>query len=203
MSAQRSFVAFLEHQLLAAGDIETVLRRVHKQSHASACGTILVFEEATGMQLDFDLRGTAEEAIARLETHPLFTPSRAEQPRRAGRGRPRLGVISREVSRLPRHWSWLEAQPGGISGALRRLVDEARRREPGKERARLAREALSRILWGLAGNLPAFEEATRALFANDQARFAELVAGWPDDLRRYALARLGQAERMQSGTSSL
>jgi hypothetical protein len=96
-----------------------------------------------------------------------------------------LGVVSREVSLLPRHWDWLEQQPNGASAALRRLVDQARKHEPGKERARLATEAAGRILSAMAGNLPGYEEASRALYAADRAHFEELILEWPRDIRAY------------------
>jgi hypothetical protein len=96
-----------------------------------------------------------------------------------------MGVVSREVSLLPRHWDWLEQQPNGISAALRRLVDEARKRAPGEERARLAREAAGRFMTAMAGNLPGYEEASRALFAQDRERFTQRIAAWPEDVRAH------------------
>lgn len=197
MAEVRNFVAFSETRLLAKGDIETVVRRLVEDPDVRAASSTLVFEQSTGTQVDFDLRGSADEAIARLDTHPLFGAASGSTQRRAGPGRPKLGVVSREVSLLPRHWAWLEAQPGGISGALRRLVDEARRREPEKEQARVIREALSKILWVVAGNLPGFEEASRSLYANDLARFSELVAGWPHDVRDYSLSRFREAQQIE------
>jgi hypothetical protein len=94
-------------------------------------------------------------------------------------------VVSREVSLLPRHWDWLEQQPNGISAALRRLVEEARKRAPGEERARLAREAAARFMTAIAGNLPGYEEASRALFAKDHERFRQRIAAWPEDVRLH------------------
>jgi hypothetical protein len=121
--------------------------------------------------------------------------ARATPPRRqAGAGRPKLGIVSREVSLLPRHWDWLERQPTSISAALRRLVDEARRREPGKQRARAARAAASRFMSAMAGDRPGYEEASRALFAGDEARFLDLIRRWPPDVRAH-LTRMAQACR--------
>lgn len=125
--------------------------------------------------------------LARLATHPAFVPDPA---RRTGPGRPRLGVVCREVSLLPRHWSWLEQQPGGISVALRKLIDEARRRGQGKQLARTVRDGASKFMWTMAGDLPGFEEASRALFADDYPRFKELIRGWPDDIRDYLKRRV-------------
>jgi hypothetical protein len=120
---------------------------------------------------------------------------------KATRGRPRLGVQSREVSLLPRHWDWLEEHPAGISAALRRLVDEARRGETGADRARRVRDAANRFMWAMAGNLPDFEEAARALYAKDTARLESLVAAWPADIRAHVV-RLGRdAERLEAATA--
>jgi hypothetical protein len=106
--------------------------------------------------------------------------------------------VSREVSLLPRHWEWLERQPTSISAALRRLVDEARRREPGKQRARAARAATGRVMAAIAGNRPGYEEASRALFARDEARFLQLIRRWPPDIRAH-LTRLARTCRELEG----
>jgi hypothetical protein len=79
----------------------------------------------------------------------------------------------------------LAAQPGGASAALRRLVDEARRDRDGAEALRQARETLYRVMTILAGDLPHYEDAARALFAGDTPRLSSLADGWPDDIRAY------------------
>ncbi|GBQ27726.1 putative cytoplasmic protein [Gluconacetobacter sacchari DSM 12717] len=104
-----------------------------------------------------------------------------------GRGRPKLGVVAREVTLLPRHWEWLAAQPGGASQMLRRLVDQARRSDGGQTGIRDARERTYRFLSALAGNLPGFEEATRALFSGDDSAFAGHMRDWPADVKAHAL----------------
>jgi hypothetical protein len=137
---------------------------------------LLIFEDRSGQQVEFDLRGTPEQVLAR---------AKPEQPPRAGPGRPKLGVVSREVSLLPRHWEWLERHSQGISAGLRRLVEEASKRAPDEDRAREARAAASRFMWVMAGDLPKFEEASRALFASNKARFVELTRFWPADVREH------------------
>jgi hypothetical protein len=137
---------------------------------------ILAFEDQTGRQVDFDLRGTLADVLARY----------APPPPRVGPGRPKLGVVAREVSLLPRHWEWLEQQPCGASAAIRRLVEEARKRDPGEQEARSAIEAAGRFLTAMAGDLPGYEEATRALYGRDRRRFEELIRDWPTDIRRHA-----------------
>ncbi len=142
-------------------------------------GGHLVFDDATGRQTDLDIRGTPEGTSIR---HPDET---APEPR--GRGRPRLGVVAKEVTLLPSHWDWLSAQPGGASVALRKLVEQARKASGDRDRVRAAQESAYRFISAIAGNLPGFDEATRALFAYDRRRFVELIAGWPEDVRDYAV----------------
>ena len=118
-----------------------------------------------------------------------------------GRGRPKLGVAGREVSLLPRHWEWLEQQPNGISAALRRLVEEASKADPGGEFARRTRDALCRFLSAMAGNRTNYEEACRALFAGDNERLSALVADWPMGVRDFVLYRAHEAARVELGST--
>jgi hypothetical protein len=137
----------------------------------------LIIDDATGRTIDLDLRGSIEDIRGRLAS-PSTSP-------KAARGRPKLGVVAREITLLPRHWEWLAAQPGGTSAALRRLIDQARRETVDADAARRAQEATYRVMTTLAGDLPGYEEATRALFARDQARFDELTTQWPKDIAAY------------------
>jgi len=161
---------------------------------------VLVFDDTTAAPVEFDLRGTAQEILARLnsvqtessrdasnEAEAADASDAAVAPR--GRGRPKLGVVAREVTLLPRHWDWLNAQPGGASVALRKLVETARAAGEHHDRKRAAQEAVYRFMTALAGNLPDYEEATRALYAGDRPRFEEKIAQWPEDVRAYT-ARL-------------
>jgi hypothetical protein len=184
MAHAETFVtAFDGARRLAAGRLRTVAPAVAAATRAGAAGPLLVFEDATGRVVDIDLRGSDAEIVGRLPAPPaLATPN--EAPR--GRGRPKLGVVAREVTLLPRHWDWLSAQPGGASVALRRLVDAARKTGDGDRRRRSAQEAAYRFMSAMAGDLAHYEEAARALFADDAARFAELTAGWPADIRDHA-----------------
>lgn len=175
MGETSSYSAFLGDKLLARGPLAEVLSALKAHEDRDGDPPALTFEDASGKQVEFDLRGTLEEVLAR----------ELPAPEPAGRGRPKLGVVSREVSLLPRHWEWLDQQPNGNSAALRRLVDEARKREPDKERARRARVAANRVATALAGNLEHFEEAMRALYRKDEKQFGKLTRGWPRDVRRY------------------
>jgi hypothetical protein len=183
MEENRTYTAFVGETLVASGPLETMLPEVKARFDRDASTIFLIFEDQSGRQVDFDLRGAVDEVVARA----------LPAPPRTGPGRPKLGVVSREVSLLPRHWEWLEQQPNGASAALRRLVDEARKRDPGKERARLATEAASRILSAMAGNLPGYEEASRALYAANGAHFENLILDWPRDIRAYLQRRAEDA----------
>ena len=177
--------AFAGHRRIASGLLGEVALTI------KACASedpVLVFDDATGRVIDLDLRGTDAEVLARLA--PVGRDADkdlAGRPHGRPRGRPRLGVTAREVTLLPRHWEWLAAKPGGASQALRRLVDEARRNDGGQSRSKAAQERVYRFLAALAGDLPGYEEAIRALFAGDIGGFADRIAAWPPDLAAYAL----------------
>lgn len=177
-------VAFAGSRRVASGPLRDVLPVLKQRFDRDASELVLVFDAETGRQVDFDLRGSLADVLERALPAPR------------GPGRPKLGVTSREVSLLPRQWQWLEQQPSGISAALRRLVEQAGKSQPGSERARNQRGALSQILSALAGNLPGFEEACRALFAGDDARFALTIESWPEDIRQYALLHAREASRV-------
>jgi hypothetical protein len=176
-----TYAAFAGDRAIAAGELEGVLTKVKQRLDKHDIEQLLIFDEQTGRQVDFDFRGKLEEVLER----------ELPQPVAQGPGRPKLGVVSREISLLPAHWAWLEEQPNGISAALRRLVDEARKKDPDKQRARKARDATGRFMTALAGDRPNFEEATRALYAGDRKALEDLTARWPKDIRAQIARMLG------------
>lgn len=165
------YVAFAGAVRLAAGVLADTAAAVRRAQDEDSGAPILVFDRDTARVVDLDLRGTEQEVAAR---YALSEPSPAR------RGRPRLGVTAREVTLLPRHWDWLSRQPGGASVTLRKLVEAARKTDAGAARART--DAAYRFMSTMAGNLPGFEEAARALFAGDRGRLAGLIAAWPADI---------------------
>jgi hypothetical protein len=181
MSEDQTYTAFAYLLRIASGPLEQVLRTLKRNFDQGETATILVFEDRTGRQVDFDLRGSLDEVLARV----------LPAPARTGPGRPRLGVVSREISLLPRHWEWLEEQPNGASAALRRLVDQARSQQQGS--ARPALDAAGRFMTAMAGNLAGYEEATRALYAHDRSRLELLIADWPRDIREHVLRLIGDS----------
>ena len=192
---QETFTAFVGQRRLASGPIADVALAV-KRADAWAGSPILIFSDLTGRAVDFDLRGDDQEVLARLATIAPAESDGGPEPPSAprGRGRPKLGVVAREVTLLPRHWEWLNGQPGGASVALRKLVDEARRATGDRDRLRAARDAAYHFMSTMAGNFANFEEASRALFADDRRRFAGLIADWPTDIRDH-IVKLAYSDR--------
>src|SRR5689334_10610495 len=191
-----TFTAFEGERRLASGplgEVALAIKRVERQASAP----IVIFNDVTGRSVDLDLRGSDADIVARLAPNleqgkTGEAVSAASEPR--SRGRPKLGVVAREVTLLPRHWEWLNAQPGGASVALRKLVEQARRATGDADRARAAREAAYHFMSAMAGNLPGFEEAARALFADDRRRMSGHIATWPADIRDHVV-RLAYSDR--------
>lgn len=177
-------IAFSGFRQVAAGDQAQVLGALRKLSSTEEL--LRVFNDATGERIDLDLRPGADL---------LSSPATAEAPQTSAArpvGRPKLGVVAREVTLLPRHWEWLGSQPGGASVTLRRLIDESRKASEGRVSVRTARENAYRFMSEMAGDFAGFEEASRALFAGDKPKFEGLVAPWPQDVR-LQLAKLAAA----------
>lgn len=159
------YTAFVGTQIVTEG----TRQNVHKFLRESNEHRALIFEDWTGKQVDFDLSQPFVE-------EPIFT----------GPGRPKLGVKAREVTLLPRHWDWLDTQRGGASARLRELVEGAMKENPTRERIRQAQDSCFRFLSSVAGNLPNYEEASRALTRKDPASFKAQIESWPEDVRGYA-----------------
>jgi hypothetical protein len=189
--APSSYTSFAGHRRIASGSLQANALAVKKALDSRSPDPVLIFDDATGRSIDIDTRGTDEEIRARFAAtaataapEPNDAPQ-AEAPK--SRGRPRLGVVAREVTLLPRHWDWLAAQPGGASVVLRKLVEDARRANAEKDALRKTQERAYHFMSAMAGDLPGFEEATRALFANDPDKVRGLLAAWPGDVRDHAM----------------
>jgi hypothetical protein len=180
----KSATAFAGSRRIASGDLAQVALAVKAAVDREASVPVLVFDDETSRLVELDLRGTPQEVVGRLSAAPNpSTPAAGAEPR--GPGRPKLGVIAREITLLPRHWQWLGAQPGGASVALRKLVDEARRVNDGRDRIRRAREITYRFMSAMAGDYAGYEEAIRGLFAGNRPRFRDSIGSWPADVRTH------------------
>jgi uncharacterized protein len=182
-----SYIAFEDDRCIASGDLRAVARAAKQTLDRHKDAAILIFDD-NGGPVDLDLRGSVDQVLMRLPELPGAAVEAAEAavPTVRGPGRPKLGVVAREVTLLPRHWEWLARQPGGASVALRRLVDEARRAAKDKDRIRHAQEAAYRFIAAMGEHKPHYEEVARALFAGDASRFQAWTASWPNDVRDHA-----------------
>ena len=178
-------IAFDGKKRIAHGALPDVARAAKQALDAGASGPLLVFDERDSRQLEIDFRGSVDDVLSRLAPHA--TSASPAEPVTRGPGRPKLGVVPREVTLLPRHWDWLAAQPGGASAVLRRLVEQALRGNGAHERARQAVESVDRFMQVMAGNLAGYEETSRAFYRGEHERFAALTAAWPPDVRTHLL----------------
>jgi hypothetical protein len=188
-----AYIAFAGDRRIASGDLRDIARSAKRTLDLHGDAQLLIFDGKTSGPVEIDFRGSIDDVLARLprsEAPAADEDTAITAPR--GPGRPKLGVVAREVTLLPRHWDWLAQQKGGASVAIRKLVEEARRNSEDRDRIRLAQEAAYRFMSAMAGNNPHYEEAIRALFGNDPGRFGKLIAEWPADVRDHVL---GLAER--------
>ncbi|MCR4269117.1 DUF2239 family protein [Nitratireductor sp. ZSWI3] len=171
-----TYTAFHGKRHLASGAAADVALAAKAVLDAHPAADVLIFDDETGRQTDFNLTGSQAEVTARLAPAPA-----APRPP----GRPRLGVVAREVTLLPRQWDWLGRQPGGASATLRKLVDAARTANAPRERMRQAQAAADRFMMAMLGDQPGYEEAARALYAGDARAFHARILGWPADLKAH------------------
>ncbi len=206
----KSCTAFAGSRRIATGDLAEVALKTNAVIASGEQAPVLIFDDLTSEQLEVDLRGSAHDVLARLEKSAGKDKSedvlaQSGENAKRGPGRPKLGVIGREVTLLPRHWDWLNSQPGGASITLRKLVQAAKRANQGQDRIRVARDATYKFMAVMGGNLPDFEEATRVLFAKKKDRFKEFekqVRTWPRDIRRHVIRLMKETIRMEGMPST-
>ena len=197
-----AYVAFEADRRIGSGNRRDVARAAREVLDWRPEASILIFDGQTSAVVDFDLRGSVDDVLKRIPPDAATatpwepTDTAAVAPR--GPGRPKLGVVAREITLLPRHWDWLAQQKGGASVAIRKLVDEARRANEDGDRIRLAQEAAYRFMSAISGNRAHYEEAIRALFAGDSGRFEKLIADWPTDIRDHTANLAERAFRREA-----
>lgn len=179
----QTYTAFIHHTLLIQGSLEKVVLKVKNQVEQHPASAILIFSDSTGKEMDFDFSGSEDDVLRRLEKFI----GKNEPQSVSGPGRPKLGVVSREVSLLPRHWEWLSNQPGGASVTLRRLIDETKKQTSSRELIKQAQERAYKFMTTMAGNLSNYEESLRALFSKDKKLFEDLISDWPKDIKKHTL----------------
>ncbi|MEP7012705.1 MAG: DUF2239 family protein [Acidobacteriota bacterium] len=189
-----SCTAFLGTERIASGDLRAVAEAAKARIDRGDPPALLIFDDVTSQPVELDLRGTLADVLARLPVTAETPEGEAEESAEArSPGRPKLGVVAREVTLLPRHWEWLGTQPGGASVTLRKLVEAARKSHVEEDRLRQRREAAYRFMTAMGGNEVGFEEAIRALFAGQREPFETSLESWPPDVRQHVQALAGDA----------
>lgn len=180
-------IAFQDQRSLALGGLMDVATKARQALNDNGDAPLLIFDAVTSRPVEIDLRGSLADVQERIQklSAAQGNDTAIEPAALRGPGRPKLGVVAREITLLPRHWEWLSQQPGGASVAIRKLVEEARRSGSGKDRVRQAQESLHRFMTAMAGDYPNYEDALRALYAGDQSRFDTSIAKWPTDVRDH------------------
>lgn len=177
------YTVFDGFEKIITGELEKVLLLVKKRIKSHRNAKILIFSDLTGKQMDFDLSGSESEII---ERHKVYTAKiNATEPTV---GRPKLGVIPREISLLPIHWEWLNHQVGGTSATIRGLIDEKMKATlTEKNKIKNSQEVTYKFLSAIAGDLPNFEDSIRYLYRSDRIQFIEHTKNWPADIINHAL----------------
>lgn len=186
-SANTVCSAFEGDRRIATGMLAEVVAATKPVVERQGADSILVFDHLSSQALEIDFRGSLADVLSRLpKPGPESVQKQEELPvRRAGR--PKLGVVGREITLLPRQWDWLASQPGGASVVIRKLVEEARKDRDFKGLKRDIQASAYRFMSVMAGDRPGFEEAARALFADDREGLGNRIAGWPADIRDHVM----------------
>ena len=198
------WIAFSGNDCIASGVPENVATDVKRFVDSHPVEPVLVFDAKTSAIIEVDFRGPLADVLVRLpvgKEPPTETGSIMKAPARQGAGRPKLGVVPREVTLLPRHWEWLATQAGGASVTLRKLVEHAMRAARESDRMRQAQEAAYNFMVAMAGNNQGFEEASRALFAGNIDHFRQCIGNWPADIRDHLFSLASAIDTMSGGAS--
>ena len=151
------YTAFSGFDHIASGSLAEVYGACRQDPAA------LIFDQETGRVVDID---------------PRFPPGE-EGPRP---GRPRLGVVAREVTLLPRHWDWLAAQQAAHPWRCASwLKMPAAIRAPGSGHAAMPSIVSPPRWWAMRRVMR--KRCARFMPASSED-FAAHIEAWPEDVRR-------------------
>lgn len=187
------YLAIHKQRFLAQGTLVEVV--THVKTMAAEFEPIVVEQESC-RRIEIDWHGTVEEVLSRLPEADKLGVADGAVPKR---GRPKLGVISKEVTLLPRHWEWLASQRGGASVTLRKLVEMAQRNATVEDVITLNQQQLDKFMLLFLGDNPGFEEASRALYRNSRVSFCSAIASWPEEIQSFVLAKFASIAKLHQG----
>lgn len=175
MNPQTIYTAFSGHTLIAQAQLPEIALKLKHLSETAE--NILIFNDQTGRQIDLDLSGSEQEIQQRY--------SEPEPAKKVGR--PKLGVISREITLQKKHWDWLDQQSASASALIRKLIDKELNDPASESNILLAKQATDRFMSAILGNMPNYEEATRALYQSNREVFLKMIQDYPKDLKEYLI----------------
>lgn len=182
------YLAIYEQKFIARGDLNEI---IHQVKLIDQNIEPIVIEADNCKRIELNWHGDAQSVIDNL-------PGSVAQPGRK-RGRPKLGVISKEVTLLPRHWEWLAMQRGGASVTLRKLVDQAQKNLSVEDIICIKQQQLDKFMMLFLGDSPGFEEASRALYRNSKVSFKQAITTWPEEIQDFVLSKFNQIANQHSG----
>lgn len=171
MSIANRYTAFRGDTRIITDSLFNVALALQKQSEMN----VLVFNDQTGQQIDLDLSGSEDDLKQRY--------TEVEYVKKVGR--PKLGVISREITLQQKHWNWLDQQSSSASAVIRKLIDKELNDPSSESNIMLAKQAIDHFMLAMLGNMPNYEEATRALYQGNKSHFLALIHNYPKDLKVY------------------
>ncbi|RZG86913.1 DUF2239 family protein [Acinetobacter venetianus] len=177
MNSSTTYTAFSGDHYLASGEMMELILKIKQLQETTE--NILIFNDQTGRQTDFDYTGSEQEIRERY----------AEPEPTKKVGRPKLGVISREITLQKKHWDWLDQQSASASAIIRKLIDKELDDPNSESNKMLAKQATDRFMLAMLGNMPNYEEATRALYQGDREVFLKMIQDYPKDLKKYLIQK--------------
>ena len=175
MNTENTYTAFIGNDRLITDSLLNVALTIKTQQNTST--PVLIFNDQTGQAIDVHIIGSTADIQQRY----------AEPEAIKKVGRPKLGVISREITLLQKHWDWLDQQSSSASAVIRKLIDQELNNPLSKSNIMLAKQATDRFMSAMLGNMPNYEEATRALYQGNKDQFLQLIEHYPIDLKTYVL----------------
>jgi uncharacterized protein len=177
MNTETSYTAFIGPRQLISDSLLNVALMIKAQGNIST--PVLIFNDQTGQPIDVNTIGSELDIQQRY--------AEAEVVKKVGR--PKLGVISREITLQQKHWDWLDLQNSSASAVIRKLIDQELNNPLSESNKMMAKQALDRFMSAMSGNITHYEEATRALYRDNQESFNDLIKDCPEDIKTYLLAK--------------
>lgn len=181
MNTETTYTAFIGYQQLISDQLLNVALMIKQQGDIST--PVLIFNDQTGQQIDVNIIGSELDLRQRYGEPEVVKKV----------GRPKLGVISREITLQQKHWDWLDQQNSSASAVIRKLIDQELNNPLSESNKMMAKQALDRFMTAMSGNISHYEEATRALYRDDQQSFVALIENCPEDIKTYLLAKSNYA----------